>query len=170
MGFSARAASATENGMMTMSKYDALRVYLAARGRAGDTIRMSFAEVASVLGTALPRSALEHRAWWANQTDTDGRAQAAAWTDAGFRVAALDQSPGGWVEFEPVEQYADRDAREGRTASRLVSAVAGAHRQGVEAGLHLLLEWSSRNADLLVGSGKSGTTSSGNSGTRDHHR
>jgi hypothetical protein len=61
---------------------------------------MSFAEIAALLGEPLPRSALEHRAWWSNQTDTSNRPQAAAWVEAGFKVSEVHQELSeGWVEF-----------------------------------------------------------------------
>jgi hypothetical protein len=82
-----------------MRKYQPLREYLAAR-QYMPRVRMTFAEVAAVLGAPLPQSASKYREWWANQTDTTNRQWAAAWLDADFAVDALHQDVNnGWVEF-----------------------------------------------------------------------
>ena len=80
-------------------KYNPLREHLEAR-RDERRLRMTFDEIALVLGEPLPESALKHRAWWSNQVERQNRPQAAAWMDAGFVVDRFDQKPdGGWVEF-----------------------------------------------------------------------
>lgn len=80
-------------------KYYPLREHLEARHDLR-RLRMTFDEIALILGEPLPESALKHRAWWSNQVERQNRPQAAAWMDAGFIVGALDQKPdGGWVEF-----------------------------------------------------------------------
>lgn len=80
-------------------KYHPLRDHLEAR-RELRRVRLSFDEIARVLGEPLPESALKHRAWWSNQAERQNRPQAAAWMDSGFIVGALHQDPeGGWVEF-----------------------------------------------------------------------
>lgn len=77
------------------SKYDPLREYLAARRDA--RVTLSFSEIESILGAALPRSAYDHRAWWGN----DAHAHADAWRVAGYRVADVKQSrASGSVTFE----------------------------------------------------------------------
>ena len=82
-----------------MAKYQPLHEYLAARQHM-PRVRMTFADVAAVIGDALPRSAFEYREWWANQSNTTRRPQAAAWLDAGFVVDGLHQAASdGWVEF-----------------------------------------------------------------------
>ena len=82
-----------------MAKYDPLREYLAARQHLPQ-VRMTFAEVAAVLGEPLPESAFKYREWWANQSNTANRQWAAAWLDAGFVVEDVRQESGaGWVLF-----------------------------------------------------------------------
>ena len=82
-----------------MAKYEPLQDYLAARRLMG-RVRLSFVEVGAVLGKPLPLSAFKYREWWANQSDTSTRPQAAAWLGAGFAVDAIHQERGdGWVEF-----------------------------------------------------------------------
>jgi Swt1-like HEPN len=64
-------------------KYRPLHDHL--RRARGDNLTMTFLEVESVLGCALPPSARKHSAWWANERD--GRhVHARAWMDADFRV------------------------------------------------------------------------------------
>lgn len=80
-------------------KYDPLREHLS--GLHGSSrVRMTFAEIAAIIGEALPPAAFKYREWWANQTDTTRRSWAAAWLDAGFKVEDVHQDPeSGWVEF-----------------------------------------------------------------------
>ena len=82
-----------------MTKYQPLYEYLVSRQHL-PRVRMTFAEVSHVIRAPLPKSAFTYREWWANQTDTAGRPQAAAWQGAGFEVASLHQeSASGHVEF-----------------------------------------------------------------------
>lgn len=86
-----------------MGKYQPLHDYLTARPQVS-RVRMTFAEVAEVLGSSLPKSAFTYREWWANQADTRGRPQAAAWQDAGFKVEDVSQeADGGWVVFARIK-------------------------------------------------------------------
>lgn len=48
---------------------------------------MGFAVIEAVLGEPLPASARASRAWWSNR---ENGTQAAAWLQAGYRVAAVD--------------------------------------------------------------------------------
>ena len=51
-----------------------------------DAITLSFAQVESILGFPLPKSAYTYNAWWAN----GGHSQAAAWMNVGYQVAGVD--------------------------------------------------------------------------------
>lgn len=51
---------------------------------------MSFAQIAEVLGSALPRSAYTHRAFWANEST--GHVHAKAWLEAGYETAQVDMA------------------------------------------------------------------------------
>ena len=48
---------------------------------------LSFDEIETIIGRALPASAHRHRAWWAN---TDPHSQALTWLSAGWKVEAAD--------------------------------------------------------------------------------
>ena len=83
-----------------MTKYQPLREHLVARQHL-PRVQMTFAEVAAILGEPLPDSAFKYREWWANQSNTANRPQAAAWLDAGFTVAEVHQEPtAGRVVFD----------------------------------------------------------------------
>lgn len=84
-----------------MTKYQPLREYLIER-RHMPRVRVTFAEVAEIIGDSLPQSAFTHREWWSNQSDTTNRPQAAAWIGAGFKVDSVQQfADSGVVEFVP---------------------------------------------------------------------
>jgi hypothetical protein len=76
-----------------VGKYDGLRDFLAARDGTVTELTMSFEEVEALVG-ALPASAREHRAWWAN----DSKVEAQAWRAAGWHVQSVNQNA-GWVMF-----------------------------------------------------------------------
>lgn len=67
-----------------MSKYIKLTLFLGERE--ADRWEASFEDVEDILGFALPQSARQYPAWWANQ----GRAQSAAWQSVGWISAAVD--------------------------------------------------------------------------------
>jgi hypothetical protein len=66
-----------------MSKYDPLHEHLS--GLTAESVDMTFAEVESVLGFALPPSAREYREWWAN-AETKQHPHSQAWTLAGRKA------------------------------------------------------------------------------------
>jgi len=68
-----------------MSKYQPLTERLA--GDPGPEWRASFADIENVLGFPLPKAARAGTVWWSNDAD---RAQARAWTGAGWKVAEVD--------------------------------------------------------------------------------
>lgn len=61
-------------------------------------LTLTFAEIEQIIDHALPASAHNHHAWWANQANYQNRPQARAWMGAGFRIAEV-QRPNGWVRF-----------------------------------------------------------------------
>lgn len=67
-----------------MSKYDALCTFLACSKQS--QIQLSFLQIEKIIGSALPGSAYEHAAWWAN----GGHSQAQAWENAGFMTRHVD--------------------------------------------------------------------------------
>ena len=74
-----------------MPKYEPLASHL--RAHSGDACRLRFADIERIIGSALPRSAREHRAWWGNDRT---HVQASAWMHAGFHA---EPAP---VHIEPV--------------------------------------------------------------------
>jgi len=53
-----------------MSKYDPLRTFLENAEPGMQEMTLTFQQVESILGFALPPSARQHRAWWANPSTT----------------------------------------------------------------------------------------------------
>lgn len=78
-----------------MGKYAPLQVHLGARDDGSLTVR--FADIEQILGASLPRSARDHRPWWANS----GKTQAQGWLGAGYEVDTVDLR-GEWVRFRKV--------------------------------------------------------------------
>ena len=78
-----------------MAKYDPLRQLL--DEAASPRVEVAFERIADLVG-GLPRSATEHRAWWANDAT---HVHARAWLDSGFRVELVDLS-GKRVRFVSV--------------------------------------------------------------------
>jgi hypothetical protein len=68
-----------------MAKYDPLKVEL--RTNQGGSWTASFSEIESTLAASLPRSAYDHREWWANDRT---HPQAQAWMLAGWRVESCN--------------------------------------------------------------------------------
>ncbi|MEP3046918.1 MAG: hypothetical protein ABJL55_02650 [Roseibium sp.] len=69
-----------------MSKYEPLREHLA---RLEDVVwAAKLGDVESILGATLPKSAREHRTWWANSGGS--LVHQNAWLDAGWRVDRTD--------------------------------------------------------------------------------
>jgi len=73
-------------------KYQPLKDFLFKTPQNPNGITLSFVRISQIIGSALPNSAYNYPAWWANQTDTTNRPQARAWTDAGFKVVKVDWS------------------------------------------------------------------------------
>lgn len=80
-----------------MTKYEPLHKHLRAKAVSLQTLRMTFGEIARLVGD-LPASADKHRAWWANDPT---HPQAQAWLDAGWEVDTVDQVA-GTVTFKRV--------------------------------------------------------------------
>jgi len=91
----ARAASGSTHGTLprrvaASGKYQVLAAYLAGQYQNADRLSMSFAEIESVLGRSLPKSARQYRAWWSNDDGSGSHSHARGWTDAGYRVDEVD--------------------------------------------------------------------------------
>ena len=82
-----------------MSKYDRLGKHLSGLDRA-TSHTLGFDRIEAILGFALPKSAHDYQAWWANQVG-GGHVQANAWLDNGWHTEqlSLDRRQ---VTFTPV--------------------------------------------------------------------
>ena len=74
-----------------MNKYQPLGEYLAALGASQASVTLTFQEIEKIIGAKLPRSAVAHRAWWANQ---ESGSRAPHWQRAGFKVNKVNQEQG----------------------------------------------------------------------------
>lgn len=72
--------------MALFSKYNPLHEYLLRSGK--DELTLSLSEIETVLGEALPPSALSQRVWWGNRRR--GAVQSQAWMKAGYHVEKVD--------------------------------------------------------------------------------
>jgi hypothetical protein len=68
------------------SKYDPLGDYLASRQTV--EVPMSFADIEKVIGAPLPPKAVDHPAWWSNNTSNNTMTK--VWLDAGFRTEQVN--------------------------------------------------------------------------------
>lgn len=73
--------------LSTSSRYAPLHQHLAGVSKDNQSYEMSFDEISTVMGADLPKSARDHRAWWAN---TESHSQALAWISAGWKVDGVD--------------------------------------------------------------------------------
>ena len=72
--------------MMTSSTYFKLSNYLIRKDQ--DLIRLSFQQIENILGTSLPPSAYEHRAWWANSLSHSHARH--GWLKEGYETSMVD--------------------------------------------------------------------------------
>src|SRR5690625_3548800 len=82
-----RSASGQAPTLSASSRYAPLHKHLAGLGKEHKEYEMSFEEISTVMGAELPKSARDHRAWWAN---TESHSQALAWISAGWKVDGVD--------------------------------------------------------------------------------
>lgn len=68
--------------MEKISKYHDLYLFL--ESRLDNIVRLSFEDIESIISTNLPKSAYQHRAWWANGDNS--HSHASIWQDAGYKV------------------------------------------------------------------------------------
>ncbi len=82
-----RAAGGAMPTLSASSRYAPLHKHLAGLPKDRKEYEMSFDEISTVMGAGLPKSARDHRAWWAN---TESHSQALAWISAGWKVDGVD--------------------------------------------------------------------------------
>jgi hypothetical protein len=73
-----------------MSKYDPLYKWL--NGQRAQRISMTFSQIERVLGFALPNSAREYRAWWANDRSGKSHPYCKSWLDAGYKTERVEMA------------------------------------------------------------------------------
>ena len=83
-----------------MSKYAALEAHLRESGR--DTVPMTFADIARVIGSDLPPSAFKHRPWWSNNPSNSSITR--SWLEAGYKTENVDMAAKKLV-FVKAAQY-----------------------------------------------------------------
>lgn len=71
-----------------MRKYKPLQAHL--ERRHGRPEMLTFEDIEAIIGKQLPKSALVHRAFWANDNH-EHHSHARAWMGAGYRVAYVDR-------------------------------------------------------------------------------
>lgn len=82
-----RAAGGPPPTLSASSRYAPLHRHLANLPKDRREYEMSFDEISTVMKADLPKSARDHRAWWAN---TESHSQALAWISAGWKVDGVD--------------------------------------------------------------------------------
>ena len=83
-----------------MTVYAPVMQFLIAQ--ATDRVRLDFQQVERILGRALPKSAGDYQAWWANDPT---HSQAKAWLEAGWQTENLNLG-GRTVEFVRIRKPA----------------------------------------------------------------
>ena len=71
-----------------MGKYEPLSAFLKRQGK--PEIHMTFQDIERLIGSTLPASATEHRAWWSNNPSNSVITK--AWLDAGYRTEEVDMA------------------------------------------------------------------------------
>jgi DNA-binding transcriptional regulator YiaG len=84
------------------SKYQPLQEYLSRSDRP-DQVIMTFAEIETLIGTLLPKSARSSRAWWSNRSK--GALQATAWMNSGYLAAEVDLQAEQVIFRKPSHHY-----------------------------------------------------------------
>lgn len=108
-----------------MSKYSSLTTFLASRTQ--PKISMSFEDIERIVGSKLPQSAFNHRAWWSNNPTNSVMTK--AWLAAGFRSEDVDMTARRLVFSRSVPQHSTGDA------SRVAPASTGSPLAGLFGGL-----------------------------------
>ena len=90
-----------------MGKYEPLGQFLKKQKR--DRVRMTFAEIESLIGAKLPKSSKSHRAWWSNNPNNNVMTR--EWLDAGYETESVDIASGKLVFRRNKKQNAGKDAR-----------------------------------------------------------
>lgn len=80
---------APQDDEIPKGSYAPLAAHLKSQDASVTSVEMTFQQVERILGKALPSSAFEYRAWWANDPS---KPQSTAWLDEGWRTVAINMS------------------------------------------------------------------------------
>jgi hypothetical protein len=69
-----------------MGKYEPLGKFLRQQGK--ELVAMKFEDIERILGSKLPESSRQHRAWWSNNPNNNVMTK--VWLDAGFQTEQVD--------------------------------------------------------------------------------
>ncbi len=83
------------------SRYAPLAIWLQSQSPKKTLVKPTMAQIEEIIGGELPRSAYDHRAWWAN--DPIGHVQSQQWLDVGWRVASVNMTT-QVVRFARIEE------------------------------------------------------------------
>ncbi len=72
------------------SKYADLATYLQSLPLEEDAIQLNFTDIEALINAELPKTARQHRSWWAN--DSVGHVQSRQWLEVGWRVSSVNIS------------------------------------------------------------------------------
>src|SRR3981081_2671761 len=88
-----------------MSKYEPLADFL--RQQAAELVAMKFEDIERVVGSKLPPSSRQHRAWWSNNPNNNVMTK--VWLNAGFNTEQVDIE-GRRLVFRRIRPRNDREA------------------------------------------------------------
>jgi hypothetical protein len=82
-----------------VSKYQPLAKFLRQQG--SELVAMKFEDIERIVGSKLPQSSRQHRAWWSNNPNNNVMTR--VWIDAGFQTEQVDLE-GRRLVFRKVRQ------------------------------------------------------------------
>jgi hypothetical protein len=88
-----------------MSKYEPLKKYFENIPSSISEKTLGFGEIVRMLGSKLPSSAYDHRAWWSNPKSPADHPYAQSWLSAGWRVDTVNQGA-KWILFRRIHSHA----------------------------------------------------------------
>ena len=107
-----------------MNKYSRLGAYLREQGKS--SIPLTFAEIERIIGSALPASAFEQRAWWSNNPTNNVATR--EWLEAGYVTQKVDMEGKSLVFRRESDSVAEaRPALWGRGGAAVLEAERPAH-------------------------------------------
>lgn len=106
-----------------MSKYQGLTDFLADLRE--DKVILTFEDINQLVGYELPKSAFEHRRWWANRTEGRG-SQNLAWQSVGWetRDVNMELDEVTFVRVRPKAEAVDDAAHDGLTIAQAKAGLA----------------------------------------------